>query len=168
MKIGIIGPSDIPGFCRLLNLKDYETKVLQIAGIVAKSGHSIVIVPHKDSVSELFALKYKEEAGSKVICIVPLDDLEFGTEMLNHEISDEVMNAGSWRNVPETLDENSDILLCLGFGPGSLIEICQTKWFKVKKILVVSDFISQKLPSEVNARLPIDYIGFSQVESSVK
>src|SRR3989338_11289369 len=115
MKIGILGPSKPKEWYKLMKIKekDYLEKIKYIANVIANKNHSIVVVPHKDSLSHIFAQYYIDFNGNKVIGVIPLEDTEFGYDYLDKEICDEIINAGTWRNVPETLDEHSDILFTL-------------------------------------------------------
>ncbi|MBN1386303.1 hypothetical protein JW968_05015 [Candidatus Woesearchaeota archaeon] len=160
MKLAIIGPTDVKHFCDLLQRDEFEylDKIEKIAKYVAQNGFEIVIVPHKDSVSEFFAKIYVDEKGRKVHGIYPLKDSEFGISGINQDISDETLHPPNWREVPIFLVSNADAMLCLGLGPGSMIEICYAKWYPVKKILVLQDFITDRLPAEIESRLNIEYI----------
>lgn len=162
LMIGILGPNKIDEYCKLVGLEreEYIKKIKEIANSLI-SRYEAVLVPDKGSVSELFASEFK----GKKIGIIPLDDKEFGCDWLNLDIVDEKINCGTWRNQPEKLDEECDVLLCLGFTPGSLIEICYTKWFKVDKILVIKDFISEELPKEINSKLNIKYISLDELKN---
>ncbi|MFH1054063.1 MAG: hypothetical protein V1740_06615, partial [Candidatus Woesearchaeota archaeon] len=167
--IGILGPVNIDIFCKVLKLKrlDYLNQINELAGKIAKGKHSIVIVPHKGSIQSIFTQYYKRCKGRKVIGIIPKDDTEWGIDYLDQEICDEIVDAGTWRNSPEKLDEESDILVCLGFGPGTIVEIGHTKWFKVDKIYIIKDFITQKLPDEINGQLPIEYISLEDLKKII-
>ncbi len=168
MKIAVIGP-DVKKVCEILNIEepDYYSKVREVAEYLAKTEHEIVITPNKKSSVEFFAEAYSEEDGKKIIGVIPKDDTEFGTLMLNKHICDETINCKTWRNAPETLLENSNIVLVLGFGPGTLVELCYTKWFKVDNVFVIKDLITQKLPEELN-ELGIEYIGIDELKDKIK
>jgi hypothetical protein len=165
MKIGISAPANYDKICEILHLdkKFFKDTIESAAKAVAKK-HEIVIVPNKNSGSHQFAIAYKKAKGRKVIGIIPFDDKEFGHDYLDKEICDETVNAGTWRNVPECLDETSDCLLVLGWGPGIAVEVGQTKWFKVDKIFVVKELISgNRLAPELDQQLPIKYISADEV-----
>jgi len=159
MRIGIIGPS---------KLKDFY-KIEQIAKIVAQSKNEIVLTPDKKSTSEFFAEKYLNYGGKKVYLIVPLDDKEFGYDWLNLELGEKI-NCNTWRNQPEKLNEESEILICLGYSAGGLAEIAYTKWFPkgkaIKPVYIIEELISSKLPSEIN--LDIRYISINELEKILK
>jgi len=169
MKIGILGPSKPEDWYKLIriNKKDYLEKIKKTAKLLQKKKYSIVIVPHKGSLSNIFAKYYSDFNGKKIIGIIPLEDKEFGYDYLDKEICDETIDAGTWRNVPECLDENSDILLVLGLGPGIFVEIGQTKWFKVNKIYVIKEFISQPMHKELTSQLPIEEISLEELEKKL-
>ena len=157
MKIGIIGPA------KLSSLTDINKNSLiilnEISKNVAKSGNEIVITPDKGSVSEFFAKGYLNQGGKKVYSVIPLDDKEFGYGWINTEIGENI-NCSTWRNQPEKLNEETDILLCLGYAEGVLIEIAYSKWFKPKAVYVIKEFISQELPRESIKKLHLEYISY--------
>lgn len=159
MKVGIIGPS---------KLKDFYN-VNQIAKIIASLKHEVVLTPDKGSSSEYFAKEYLNAGGRKVYEIVPLDDKEFGYSWINLEFGEKI-NCGTWRNQPEKLNEECDVLLCLGYSAGGLAEMAYTKWFpkgKAKKpIYIVEEMVSAKLPSEID--LDLRYLSIAELEKVLK
>ncbi|MBR9702000.1 hypothetical protein GOV13_03690 [Candidatus Pacearchaeota archaeon] len=157
MRIGIIGPSK-------LREKD---KISRIAKIVANLGKEIVLTPDKGSSSEFFAQEYLANKGKKVFEIVPLDDKEFGYDWVNLDLGEKI-NCGSWRNQPEKLNEESDVLLCLGYSTGGMIEICYSKWFKKKPVYIINEFIEDKLPKELEESLDLKYISIEDLEKELK
>jgi len=169
MKIGISGPVNIDKFCKILNLdKDkYLEKIKEFVSDLAKSDNEIVIVPHKNSTAHIIAQEYKKNNGKKIISIIPKEDDEFGLSWMDLDIHDELVNSKTWRNVPEELDTTSDILIAFGLGAGTLVEIGQTKWFKVDKIYIVKDFISQKLPSESVRDLNVKYLSLDEIKKNI-
>ena len=166
MKLALSAPTDYEKFCKVVDLDKhiYLAQIKKIAEYLAKSKIEIVIVPHKGSVPELLAQHYKEFEGKKVYGVIPMNDKEFGIDYLNQEICDEIVDADTWRNVPETLLEFSDKLLVLGLGPGVFVEIGQAKWFPVEKIFVIDEFISAELHDELTSQLPIQYVFLEHLE----
>ena len=160
MKIGIIGPSKI--------VEDSREKISKLAKIVAESGNEIVITPDKGSASEFFAQKYLESSGKKVWEILPEDDKEFGyKDWVNVDLG-EAINCGTWRNQPEKLNEETDILLCVGYAVGVLAEIAYSKWFKPKPVYIVNELVSGKLPQEVEKSLDLRYVEADAVEKELE
>ena len=159
MRIGIIGPSDVEGFCKSTGIDPaaYISKVLDIAKSLSTTNNDIIVVPQKKSVSEVFAVEFKKSGGKKVFGLIPMDDTEFGIERINQDVVDEIINCVTWRNQPEKICEESDVLLCLGFGAGALTEVFMTKYFKAK-VLVIEDFVSQRLPREAEREIDINYV----------
>ncbi len=165
MRIGIIGPSKLE-YLDEIN-KDANGIVSRIAGLVAKSGNEIVVVPDKGSASEFFAQEYLRNKGKKVYEVVPLDDKEFGLSWLNLDLGEHI-NCGTWRNQPEKLNEETDILLCIGYGVGVLAEIAYTKWFKPKPVYIVKKLVSGKLPVEIDKSLDLKYISLSELRKFLR
>lgn len=152
--------------------KEFLGNVKKVVEIAAPMKFEIAVVPHKKSLSEFFAIKYKK-LGGRVIGIVPLQDKEFGVEYLNREICDKIVDCGDWRNQPEKLNEASDAMLCLGFGAGTLNEIAMSKWFnpdkkKRKRIIVVREFISAELPEEAVKDLDVVYVQMKGLGKALK
>ncbi len=155
MKIGIIGPSEI---------REKE-KILQLAKIIASLEHEIVITPDKGSASEFFAQEYLSNNGKKVLEVVPLDDKEFGYDWINLELGKHI-NCGTWRNQPEKLNEETDVLLCIGYAAGVLAEIAYTKWFKKKPVYIIKELVSGKLPMEI--KLDLRYVSIEDIDKELK
>ncbi len=159
MRIGVIGPS---------KLKDFY-KIERVAKIVAELKHEIVLTPDGGSTPEFFAKKYLDFGGIKVYEIVPLDDKEFGYSWVNLDLGEKI-NCGTWRNQPEKLNEESEVLLCLGYSAGGLAEIAYTKWFPkgkaIKPVYVIQELVSGKLPNEIN--LDIRYISIDELNKILK
>lgn len=164
MKIGIIGPSNVKAFCKAKGVDEagYLKEVEMLAKTIALTKNEIIIVPQKKSISEIFAKEYTKSGGVKVFGLIPMDDTEFGIEKLDEENCDEIINCVTWRNQAACLAENSKILLCLGFGAGTLGEICITKHFKAK-VIVIEEFITQRLPKEAERDLDIAYIKLEEI-----
>jgi len=157
MRIGVIGPSK-------LREKDLTEKA---AEIVAGSGHEIVVCPDKGSASEYFAQQYLAKGGKTVYEIVPLDDKEFGYSLLNLELGKKI-NCKTWRNQPEKLNEETDVLLCIGYAAGVLAEIAYSKWFKPKPVYIIKEFVSEKLPKEFDQSLKLSYPSIFEIEKILK
>lgn len=153
MKIGIIGPS---------KLREKE-KISEVAKIIAKSGNEIIVVPDKGSTSEFFTQEYLKNKGKKVFEIVPLDDKEYGYSHLNLDLGEHI-NCGIWREQPRKLNEETDVLLCVGYSVGVLLEMAYTKWIKPKPIYIVKELISQELPKEFEEKLDLEYISIDEVD----
>jgi len=156
MKIGIIGPSK----------SRIKEKILKIAKIIAESGHEVVLTADKESSSEYFAQIYIENNGKKLYSVLPLDDKEFGYDWVNVDLGEKI-NCGTWRNQPEKLDEETDILVSIGHSVGGIIEMCYTKWFKPKPIYIITDIDSEKLPSVMEKELDIHYIPINELKDKL-
>lgn len=155
MKIGIIGPSKFDE-----NSKEIIRKLAKIV-----SEYEIVVTPDKGSASEFFAQEYLKSNGKKVFEIVPLDDKEFGYDLLNLELGEKI-NCGAWRNQPEKLNEETDVLICIGYAVGVLAEIAYTKWFRPKPVFIIEELISGRLPTEIS--LDLRYVSIEKLEEELK
>ena len=152
MKIGIIGPSKLKN----------EEFVSNVAELIAKLGYEVVLTADKGSVSEFFAKEYLEFGGKEIYTIFPEDDKEFGNSWV--EKIGKIINCKTWRNQPEKLNEECDVLISLGYSVGGMIEICYSKWFKKKPVYILKEFIDYELPKELEEGLDLHYIGIDGLE----
>ena len=158
MRIGIIGPSKL-GYLSKIN-SEFKLVISELAKVVASLGDEIVVTPDKGSVSEFFAQEYIKFKGKKVWEILPEEDIEFGyKEWVNIDLGESI-NCGTWRNQPEKFNEETDVLLCVGYSVGGLFEIGYSKWFKPKPVYIINELVSEKLPKEIEKSLNLKYISY--------
>jgi hypothetical protein len=165
MRIGIIGPSKLD-YLEEVN-QNYKPILIQLSKIIAKSGNEIVITPDKGSVSEFFANQYFQNKGKKIWEIIPMEDKEFGISWVNSKLG-EIISCGTWRNQPEKFNEETDILLCIGYAVGGLFEIGYSKWFKPKPVYIIKELITGELPPEINKSLDLKYVSVNDFEEELK
>lgn len=162
--LGIIGPVDAEKLCSWIGIDKhaYFEKLKKLAAKIAEGGYEIILTPDKRSPVEFFTQTYRDNSGANVTGIFPKDDREFGCDKLNFHICDKIENCGTWAEQESYLVRRSQNLLCLGFGKGSIIEICKagTLWKKRKdsRIFIIQDFVKGKLPSYIAEGLPVVYI----------
>lgn len=159
MKIGIIAPSKLESLEELN--KDFKKIISEIVEKVLN--YEIVLTPDKGSVSEYFAKEYLNKKGKKVYSVIPEDDKEFGNSWVNKKLG-EIINCGIWRNQPEKLNEETDVLICLGYSAGGMIEIAYSKWFNKKTVYIIKELISRELPKELEKSLDLKYIGAEELK----
>lgn len=164
MRIGIIGASNLKGLLEINpDAKDILEKLSE--DIIKKE---IIVTPDKKSVSEFFAKIYLSKGGKKVYEILPLDDKEFGyKEWINIELGIHI-NCGTWRNQPEKFNEETDVLLCVGYAVGVLAEIAYSKWFKPKPVFIINELVSGKLPVEVERSLNLKYTSYKDFAEELR
>ncbi|MBU2562672.1 MAG: hypothetical protein KKF68_03360 [Nanoarchaeota archaeon] len=162
MKIGIIGPSKLK-FLEEVNPSAKEVLSF-LAKKLAREKNKIVITPDKGSVSEYLAQIYLKNKGKKILEIIPEEDTEFGyNEWVNTELG-EIINCGTWRNQPEKLNEETDVLLCVGYAVGVLAEIAYSKWFNPKPVYIIKELISESLPKELEKSLDLRYVSYKDLQ----
>lgn len=160
MKIGVIGTIKICDL-ELIN-KNARMIIVNLARKVANSGYEIVIVPDIASVAELFAEEYIRFDGKKVYSLIPLDDTEFGYSWINFDLGEKI-NCGTWRNQPEKMNEETDLLLCLGYDEGVIAEIAYSKWFKPKQIDIIQELIDGEFPKSSVKNINLRYISYESL-----
>lgn len=161
MRIGIIGPTKLSSLEKIN--RDAVKIIRGLSKTIAESGNEIVITPDKGSVAEFFANEYLNNGGKKIYSVIPMDDKEFGYDWINLDLGDRI-NCGTWRNQPEKLNEETDMLLGLGYAEGVLIEIGYSKWFKPKPVKIIKEFISEELPKESVKKIDLEYVSYREFE----
>jgi|FLOH01.1.fsa_nt_gi predicted Rossmann-fold nucleotide-binding protein len=165
MKVGIIGPTRIDKFCEVTTYDktEYTYFLHELGVLLAKKGLEIMITPSYTSAPGFVAQVYRDFKGKKVWGLIPEDDTEFGWFDLDFTLADEKINCGTWRNQPESFCQEADIFICVGLSTGTMIELCYSKWFKMKKVFILTDFLSSKLHPEIEKDLDIEYIQLSEL-----
>lgn len=168
MKIGILG-GDVKELSKALRKEPEQLYLVlrKIAEHLAISENDLVAIPEQGSMSEFVAEVYRENDGNKIIGIIPMQDKEFGVSEINTPVCDEMVNSGTWCNSASVLIKRSDMILCLGFSPRSVIELCSTRWYPKEKVYVIDDLITQRLPMEIQNQLNISYIRLRELESFI-
>ncbi|MBU1129423.1 MAG: hypothetical protein KJ949_02205 [Nanoarchaeota archaeon] len=162
MRIGIIGPNQ----CPQLNKEELEirkTNLKRVAQILAKTNTEILLTPDKNSLLELLGQEYLKKNGKKIYEVIPLDD-DY-EEHLNVELG-ELISCGKWPNQPSKYNEECDVMFCVGYGGMVMAEIGFSRYYNPKKIYIINEFISQKLPEEIG--LDIEYINLDELENILK
>lgn len=162
MRIGIIGPNR----CPQLKKEELETRknnLKKVAKIFANANLEILLTPDKDSLLELFGKEYLKNNGKKIYEIVPLDD-DYENH-LNIELG-EIISCGKWPNQPSKYNEECDVMFCVGYGGMVLAEIGFSGYYNPKKIYIINEFISQRLPQEIG--LNLEYINLDELEDVLR
>ena len=161
MKIGIIGPNILYNASDG-GLEHRKDLLAQVAEIVSMSGQEIVLTPDKGSLLEFFGNKYLELNGKKIWIIAPMkDDAE---KYLNLSLG-EVIDCETWFRQPSKFSEETDLFVCLGYSGGVLSELGASKYFSPKKIVILNEFVSYKLPEEINQGLSLYYCSIYELRS---
>ena len=163
MKIGIIGPSKV-NYLEQVNPGARQI-ISDVVGFLINQ--EIYLTPDIGSLSELFAQEYLNQGGEKLFSVIPADDKEFGFDWVNSTLGEKI-NCNTWRNQPEKLNEETEVLICFGYSTGVLIEIAYSKWFPkgkpIKPIYIIKELISEELPSEATKKLDVKYISYKDLE----
>ncbi len=155
MKIGIIGPNKI--FERDINQRK---KLLdRVAEIVAKSNHEIILTPDKGSLLEYFGNQYNVFKGKKINLIIPTEEPDYES-YLNTELGD-IISCKDWDRQANEFNRQCDLFICVGYSWGAMKEISCVQYFNKKKVYVLEEFVSGKLPKELN--FLVDYISIDDL-----
>lgn len=162
MRIGIIGPNQCPQL-KKERLEIRKNNLRKVAKALAKATFEILLTPDKNSLLELLGKEYLKNGGKKIFEIVPLDD-DF-EDYLNVKLG-EIISCGKWPDQPSKFNEECDVIFCVGYGSMVVAEIGFSRYYNPKKIYIIKEFISQKLPKEIG--LNIEYISLNELEGVLK
>ena len=160
MIIGIVGPNDIK-YLKNVN-SSAEILLVNLAKILAKSKHEILLTPEKGSVLELIGKHYIQSKGKKIKEIVPLDD-DYDSH-LNVTLG-EIISCSKWENQPSIFNKNCELIICVGYGAMVLSEIGYSRYYNPKKIYVIKELVTAEMPREVNESLEIEYVSIKDLSN---
>ena len=157
MKISVVGVGDLTKISRYTPLKEKEVEILisDIAKLIAKKGHEIVIIPDRGIPIELAKI-YKKNNGKTVYGVIPTKDKDYGVERWKpyHEFIDKKIEFDSWYDVDGKIASQGEICVCIGISPGVMRDITvlkyQWKYLNCKtKLIIFRNTISQPLMPEI-------------------
>jgi len=157
MKIGIIGPNKLFGE----NLQKRKELIEKTAKIIAESGNEIVLTPDKNSLLEYFGKKYLEFSGKKIWLVIPTEEKDY-KDYLNTSLG-EIISSKDWDRQADEFNRQSDIFVCMGYSWGAMKEIACAQYFNKKKVYVLKEFISKKLPEELN--FMVEYVSIKEIKN---
>ena len=156
MRIGIIGPNKL--FTG--NLENRKKLIDKVAKIIAKSKNEIILTPDKNSLLEYFGKKYLEFKGKKIKLVIPTKEENYN-DYLNDELG-EVISSIDWDRQANEFNRQAGMFVCIGYSWGAMKEIACAQYFNQKKIHIIKEFISGKLPDELN--FLVEYIEIKDLE----
>lgn len=166
MKISILGTGDLSKISKHTNLSGSEIQRLieQIANLLAKKGHELVIIPNRGIPLEIAKI-YKQQTGKKVYGVVPTKDKDYG---LNHikeflPLIDEKIEVDSWYDADGKVAAFGDICISIGISPGVMRALTALKFhYKYKgcktKLIIFENTLSSQIHKEIQEEIPISYI----------
>jgi hypothetical protein len=159
MKIGLIGPNNV------YRADAAERKVLLVrtAEIIAKSNNEVVLTPDSNSLLEYFADQYHHFGGKKVWLVIPTQQPDHD-HYLNTELG-EVISCDNWDGQADEFNRQCDVFVCAGYAWGAMKEIACAQYFNKKKVFMLEECISEKLPEELN--FLVDYISVNDLAASL-
>lgn len=168
MNVAIIGASDRSVLWRhgSLSEEEYEAFVHEYAKTLVSCGVENVIVTPDDGVYTDIAVAFSRLKQTKPIAYYPDQDTFYGYDHLKPNFSqyDTRPIGGDWYTLNADLTKQARTVLCLGFSPGALIELCFVKYHQkygakkdasLKDIRVIVDVrtIDTPLPAAVEEQI---------------
>lgn len=159
MNCVILGPSKIEKISKFGRINNVEAYINEAAKFFADNFDEVIIVPD-DGLTLSVAKKYKEYNNkAKITGFIP-DKAAGGKSLeLNFQYCDEIKDiGGGWFNLNTQLTRQADLVFCLGFSVGVLIELCSIKYNQEylnldTKVFIDSRCISNKLMPEVESEV---------------
>jgi predicted Rossmann-fold nucleotide-binding protein len=151
VKIGIVGPSSLVKVANLIGVptKLYEKFVINVGKIIAKKKLEIILCPEKGSIPYICATAYKKRHGLRVVGVIPNSLKNDEKAKLSLDLCDTIIVAPNWFLQPLYLVRESDALVVLGLGRGTMIEICYAGLHHWKPIILFSNLLSKPLHQEL-------------------
>jgi len=159
MNIGIIGPNKIFSG----DLGERKALLDKVAKTIAGSGHGIILTPDKESLLEYFGNKFIEFGGKNLSLVIPTEAADYES-YLNTSLG-EVIDCCDWDRQANEFNRQCDMFICVGYAWGGMKEIACAQYFNEKKIYILNEFISAKLPEELN--FLVEYIGIDDLASNI-
>jgi hypothetical protein len=163
MRIGVTGPNKL--FAG--SLKERQKLLEKAAEIIAKSGNEIILTPDKGSLLQYFGEKYLEFGGKKIFIVAPTEEKDY-KDYLNTDLGD-VISCIDWARQANEFCEQSQIMVCLGYGWGVMKEIACAQYYggeNKKKVYIAREFVSEELPEELN--FLVEYISLEEFGEKIK
>jgi hypothetical protein len=165
MKLSILGTGDIGKIPRYTDIskQKLERLLYNIAYLIVKKGHEIVIIPDK-GIPYKIAKLYKKLEGKKIYGLVPIKDETYKNNTSKYmNIIDSKINFNTWRDVSSEIIGAGEICIILGMSCGIMREVSAFK-YKIKyhnsktKILWFKNTLSSPIHPEIQEEIPITYI----------
>ncbi|MBN1275056.1 hypothetical protein JXA12_02090 [Candidatus Woesearchaeota archaeon] len=159
MDVVLIGVSDRTSLWRhgSLQEKDYPSFVQAYARLLAKHFDNVIVTPD-DGVYTDIADAYGKIKHKKPIAYYPDKDTTYGYGHLHLLKYDARPIRGDWYTLNADLTKQAPIVICLGFSPGTLIELSYIKYHqkyagKDIKLLIDERCIERRLPRSFEEQL---------------
>lgn len=164
MKIAISGPNKFGWY---LEINPEAKKIIsEIAKVIAKTKHEIVLTPDKDSALAFLGREYLKNNGKKIYEVAPMDE-EDVDDYLDLSLG-EIISCSKWPFQPSEFNKQSDLMICLAYGGMVMAEIGCNKYYNPKKIYIIKELITSELPKEINDTLNVYYISYKDINSILK
>lgn len=156
--IVVIGTSDRSSLWRHGTLEEdgYDQFVTSYAELLSEHFDTVIGTP-SDGVYTDVALAFAARTGRKTLAYYPDKDTFYGYEMLKPNFAkfDTRPIGGDWYRLDAEITKQAAVVLCLGFSPGALIELCFLKYhqqYAQRKITLLIDerCIDRRLPEGVH------------------
>lgn len=177
MDAVIIGVSDKSILWRhgSLEKEQYENLVQDYAGLLSNYFDNLILTPDEGVYSDI-AKAFGKIKGEKPIAFIPDKDEKFGTKHLQYYEGFEIRGIdGDWYKLNAELVTKGNVVICIGFSPGSLIELGYIKYqqkFQGKdiKLFVDKRFIEKPLPKSFEEQIKnlFYFNDLSELESLLK
>ncbi|MDK2899129.1 MAG: hypothetical protein PWQ10_316 [Patescibacteria group bacterium] len=159
MRIGIVGPNKI----FIGDIQERKLLLNEVAKVIVAYDGDIVLTPDKDSLLEYFGNKYLEFGGKNISLIMPTNEVGY-EKYLNTSLG-KIIDCHDWDRQADEYNRQCDIFICVGYAWGGMKEIACAQYFNKKKVYILSEFISNKLPEELN--FLVEYISIVSAKQNL-
>ncbi len=166
MRVSILGTGDLTKIPRFTSItKEGLEKLIQdIAKLIAKKGHEIIIIPDRGIHFEIAKI-YKENGGKKVYGVVPTKDKIYGIKHIEPYLPliDERIEVDSWYDADGEIAAQGDMCIIVGISPGIMRAFTVLKYHRryldnKTKVIWFKNTLTSPIPKEIEEEIPITYI----------
>lgn len=150
VSVGIIGPQNVDRAATFLGLTSdkYRQTLETIGKILAKFDIDLVFLPDNGA-STVCATSYKQHQGKTTFGVIPNDVFLSRDSSFNWNVCDDYILVPNWSSQPPELVKQITILLVLGLGAGTMIELGYAAIYPPSTVIIMKNLVSQELPKEV-------------------
>jgi len=159
LKVGIIGPTNIPKLSKLTKKPAgfYLQKAKEIGKILAEIESELWVNSDKGMAVNI-ASAYKKNGGKKLVILYPAKGEPWPNRHAKPYIkyADELRKEPNWFWTNYNVVALPDVCICVGLSAGTLSELAYIKWNyqlrrgKLKKLIAIKELLRDKqLPPEI-------------------
>ena len=155
-RIVVLGPSNV-NFVKSAGIVNYKDWINELTITTQEYFNEVVFMPDHGTYVD-FAIQFQSNGG-KITAIIPEEKAEYIKMAEKFNCNYEIFqNASGWSYLNTHLAGLADVVICLGYSAGSMLELCSIKYIQKYENRSINIFIdsracSTNLPREIEEEL---------------